>query len=363
MEYYRFRLQKYTPGSKISCPSCGRKRCAVKYIDTQGEISFPDEVCLCDHVNSCGYHYPPKEYFRDNPDVLKDLMEKENGTDNKGYLSNRHIKDTCSLAHAPPLKNTDGSESDSTAVSFIESDLVAKSMGAYHLNPLFRFLSGKFGHEETERIFRLYNVGTSHQWNGAMVYWYKDAAGNYRTGKVMGYDPDTGHRIKEPYNQVTWAHSLLKLPEFNMRLCLFGEHLLAVHTNKKVALVESEKTCLIASHFLSDYIWLATGGMKMGFKAEVMEALRGRDVTLFPDLGGYDEWSKHLPLMNSICRQVAISHYLEDIATDNQRAQGLDISDFLLQEEAKHEILNRMIQRNPALQLLIDKLNLELIED
>ena len=60
---------------------------------------------------------------------------------------------------------------------------------------------------------------------------------------------------------------------------------------------------------------------------------------------------------------MTVSHYLEDIATVEQREQGLDIGDFLLQEETKREILARMIQRYPALQLLIDKLDLELIED
>ena len=79
MTDYRFKLQKYTPGSKITCPKCHRKRCATRYVDTLGEITFPDEVCICDRINKCGYHYPPKEYFRDNPEVLKELMGKEHG--------------------------------------------------------------------------------------------------------------------------------------------------------------------------------------------------------------------------------------------------------------------------------------------
>lgn len=50
---------------------------------------------------------------------------------------------------------------------------------------------------KVEYIFRLYNVGTSHQWNGATIYWYRDILGNYRTGRVMGYDSTKGHRIKK----------------------------------------------------------------------------------------------------------------------------------------------------------------------
>lgn len=354
MTDYRFTLQKYTP--------CHRKRCATRYIDTLGEITFPNEVCICDHANSCGYHYPPKEYFRDNPEVLKGLMAKEHGDMGKNGKYNTMGIKTCDVSFSPNAPPVD-SVSEELPVSFVDSELANQTFGHYHLNPLFKFLATKFGDEEVERIFRLYNVGTSRQWNGSTVYWYRDIQGNYRTGKVMGYDLANGHRIKKPYNLVTWAHSLLKLPDFNMKLCLFGEHLLANCPNKKVAIVEAEKTCLIAIHFLPEYIWLATGGIKTGFKPEVMNVLAGREVVLFPDLGGYHDWNKHLPLLQCICQSVTVSHYLEDIATDEQREQGLDIGDFLLFEETKREILARMIQRNPALQLLIDKLDLELIED
>lgn len=44
MAEYRFSLQKYKRGSKLSCPKCGKKQCFVKYIDSQGEIIFPDYV-------------------------------------------------------------------------------------------------------------------------------------------------------------------------------------------------------------------------------------------------------------------------------------------------------------------------------
>jgi len=50
------------------------------------------------------------------------------------------------------------------------------------------------------------------------------------------------------------------------------------------------------------------------------------------------------------------------MATDEQREAGLDISDFLLMQETKQMILQRMIERNPALQVLIDKLQLELVD-
>ena len=71
MSEYRFHLQKYSYGSKISCPNCGKSRCFVRYVDEEGIIRFPDTVGKCDHENSCGYHYTPREYFHDHPETLQ----------------------------------------------------------------------------------------------------------------------------------------------------------------------------------------------------------------------------------------------------------------------------------------------------
>jgi len=53
-----------------ACPSCGKKRCFVRYIDEQGTMRFPSTVGKCDHEQSCGYHYTPREYFRDNSEAM-----------------------------------------------------------------------------------------------------------------------------------------------------------------------------------------------------------------------------------------------------------------------------------------------------
>ena len=69
MSEYRFHLQKYKVGNHYACPQCGRKRCFARYINEQGHITFPDNVGRCDHEQSCGYHYSPSDYFKDNPDA------------------------------------------------------------------------------------------------------------------------------------------------------------------------------------------------------------------------------------------------------------------------------------------------------
>lgn len=79
-------------------------------------------------------------------------------------------------------------------------------------------------------------------------------------------------------------------PEWRLAQCLFGEHLFQDKVNANVALVESEKTAVICSLLLPEYIWLATGG-KSPFNDRLM-ALKGRKATAFPDIDGYDEWRK-----------------------------------------------------------------------
>lgn len=98
--------------------------------------------------------------------------------------------------------------------------------------------------------------------------------------------------------------------------CLFGEHLLndKDKVNANVALVESEKTAVICSLLLPEHIWLATGG-KSQFNDRLM-LLKGRKVTAFSDIDGYDEWrkkAKNYPMLD-----ITISDILERNATPEQ---------------------------------------------
>ena len=350
MNGYRFHLQKYRPGSKTVCPECGRKSCFTRYIDEAGEISFPDSVGICDHINSCGYHYTPKEYFRDNPAVKERLnVQERNG---------------CTpMAARPEAKPQSKQE---PRISFLPFDWVEQSMRRYDINPLYRYFTKVMGKEDTDRLFRLYRIGSSRMWGGATVFWQIDRDDNVRAGKIMGYDAVTGHRIKEPFNQVSWVHSVRKVQDFRMKQCLFGEHLLsdssATMSAKPVAIVESEKTALVAAHFIPDFIWLATGGMHGCFNSGAMQVLHGREVVLFPDLKATEEWKQRLPMLESFCRRATCSDMLEKIATGAQREAGLDIADFLLMEDTPQMILQQMIERNPVLQTFIDTFGLELVD-
>ena len=104
----------------------------------------------------------------------------------------------------------------------------------------------------------------------------------------MQYNPHTGKRIKSGSGAIDWVHAKLKKSgvlsdDWELSQCLFGEHLLGLRPNDTVCLVESEKSAIIGSAVIPDYIWLATGG-KGNLKSDTCECLKGRNVILYPDL-------------------------------------------------------------------------------
>ena len=117
------------------------------------------------------------------------------------------------------------------------------------------------------------------------------------------------------------------------------------------------------THFISDFIWLVTGGMHGCLNKNAIKVLGGRDIILFPDLGATDKWKSKIPLLQSVCKRVVISNILEDNATDEQKTNGLDITDFLLMTETPQMALQRLIKQHPPLQHLIDSLGLVLVEE
>mgnify|MGYP006925657714 FL=1 len=126
--------------------------------------------------------------------------------------------------------------------------------------------------------------------------------------------------------------------------------------------------------------------------------MKGRNVMLYPDLGAFEKWSQKAQIINSLSPsntqkvgflspsgestrrgievgeglgvRCSISTLLEDEATDNDRANGLDIADFIIAEfkskKNTQEIqsffsptLQSMIEKNKAVLVLINGLQLE----
>lgn len=299
-------------------------------------MTFPEYVGRCDHEQKCGYHFTPKEYFEQHPDRKERLQEQTS---------------VAPRSYTPPLPT-----------SYMDKALVERSMSHYGENKLFQFLYSQLGESESLRLMKQYLVGTANHWPGSTVFWQTDANGRVRTGKIMLYNPSNGRRIKEPHNHITWVHSIMHKEGFNLKQCFFGEHLLPTNNIKPVTIVESEKSALIASSYLPQYLWIASGGKNGCFREENLSVLKGRNVVLFPDLGATDDWLAKISIMERIDITVKLFDYLEKNATLEQQKNGFDIADFLLEMKQPQAILQSMIAKNPALKLLIKELGLVLID-
>ena len=180
-----------------------------------------------------------------------------------------------------------------------------------------------------EGLVEQYQLGVTKA--GDVIFFQIDREGRCRTGKVMKYDPVTGHRIKDDSSicPVTWIHALMKrrglLPEeWALSQCLFGEHLLSRYPDRTVALVESEKTAVICAGFIPEYVWLATGGKTcLGNKLDV---LSGRKVVAYPDVDAYDYWRERLVDYPNII----VSDYLQKVTGSDPSSSHMDLADLIL---------------------------------
>lgn len=275
---YKYTLEKYTGrNSRYTCPACEEQHRFTRYIDTHTGEHLGHDVGRCNREVKCGYHKTPSQHFAENTTV-----------GNSKYQIPNPITANPKREIPNPISGNSKREIPNPNVVTYDFQLTT-TLKDYDDNHLVRFLIGRLGVEAVQSLLQQYRVGTHHHWRGSTVFWYIDAQQRIHSGKVMLYNSVDGKRVKQPFNHVTWMHSLLKKEGYTRKPCLFGEHLLH-NTVLPVSIVESEKTALIAAHYLPQSIWLATGGISSMNIAHAKEVLRGRKVTLFPDEGGYDKW-------------------------------------------------------------------------
>jgi len=314
-----YSLQKYKgKNTRHDCPSCGQKQSFTLYLDSNTNKPIHRTVGKCNRESKCGYHYTPKQYFIDNPMLQSSSMFPNS-------VSPR-------ILHTPsPLERAgvrSGGLVGSIPFSFIEKS------ASYRSN-FVRFLCEILTEKQIEFVAEHYALGATK--NKEVIFWQIDIQGKVRTGKIMQYNPETGRRLKHESGAIDWVHNKLKksgtLSEnFNLQQCFFGEHLLKLYPDKPVAIVESEKSALIASAVFPDLIWLAAGNLN-GLSLEKCQVLKGRNVTLFPDLGGFEKWADKARIIEKECNcKINISTLLEDIATPVAKANGFDIADYLIEE-------------------------------
>lgn len=304
---------------KVICPACG-KRTFVLYVDSDGK-SLNDDVGKCDRADKCNYHYTPREYFRDKGislDTLKTRRQPISRHRTHGHDKPIYMK--------PTLLKESMSPGDNNLVTFLHS--VFKAPGS---------------DQRITDIINMYYIGNnSDKWPGATVFWRIDQYGNIHSGKIMQYDPHTGKRVKEPFNKVTWMHTMIGDKDFKIRPCLYGQHLIdGIDQIDKYIVVESEKTAILLTMAFDDAIGIATGGCE-AFKKESCQALKDHDIFVIPDNGKYREWSKVAREIAPLCHSIRVL----DIMEFNARKDGDDIGDLIVELWSKnsHMILADMLK-------------------
>ena len=301
-----YQLKKYA-GRKDICPSCGQ-RSFTPYVDEDGN-SLDVNVGRCDRESKCGYHYAPKQFFIEHPDI-----SIEDWRDTKP----RHIN-----LNVPKKK-----------LCFIPMELIDRSISAERNSALQVFFKTHLNIADANLLdlsAEEYNVGLTKE--GATIFPQIDINGNCRTAKIMRYDSTTGHRLKGQAGAIDWVHSRMKksgdLPQdWELTQCLFGEHLLTKHPEQPVAVVEAEKTAFICSAFCPDFVWVATGGKSQ--LNERLNILKGRKIVVFPDVDGYDEWCQQIEQFPNL--DIQVSNLVESEATEEQRASQIDLADIIIAE-------------------------------
>lgn len=344
---YRYSYEK---NKKHLCPSCNKKT-FVRFIDnTTGEY-LPGIYGRCDREGNCTYVLHPV-----NDGYAKHMLDQEQGEAAKWTLQKPAFK-------PPPIKPK----------VYIPNALVTKSKASYKENVFVNNLLKTLPSQLVADTMALYQIGSSDRWKGSTVFWFIDSMNRVCAGQSKLFD-GTNHTVKyldkkqqkkscTTYITATIKYNLEKngepvprwLADYNNQddkvTCLYGEHLLNHFPNKIIALVEAPKTAIIASMYFSQFLWLAVGGLSY-LTIERVKVLKGRNVILFPDIGkviegkktAFERWNDKAKEFAHIAK-FKVSDYLEMIATDKERNEGLDLADWLINVDYLEFIKSNTEQR------------------
>ncbi|TYB74504.1 hypothetical protein ES676_07485 [Bizionia saleffrena] len=358
MERFKYSLDKSS--KKYVCPDCNKKT-FVYYVDTETGNYLADNYGRCDRENNCGYHKAPskgkKAYLIPFLSLVSISVKAFKLTDLNGvisvipksqileqntkncFITEWYLKTSTINYFSNEIKyfNIDNVSLINEAKTILKCEPKKPSFHKLELlndmffgNPvsdnLTEFLKTIFTKDEVANaVLNYYLSGANFFWNNATVFWQIDNKEQLRGAKIMLYNSATGSRVKKPYSHINWLHKAIKEPDFILNQCLFGLHLINEDYQKDIAIVESEKTAIVMSIILPDFIWLATGS-KCNFKFDLLKPLKNRNCFAFPDKGEYDNWNNKAIELNKLGFKIAVSNIIEQ--TDFEA--GFDLADYYL---------------------------------
>lgn len=372
-------LLKYAgKATRFTCPACKTPHSFTRYIDGETHQPIHPTVGRCNREIKCGYHYTPRQYFADlrnqnvplpnnhpqgtsHPNLPSPISHHHKAPHHNLQSTGPHPKRSNSAPtqiipqsqpqsqpHSqsqpqpqfkpqskpqPQFQPQPQPNQPEKPADFIPRNYLKRSLS---LNSNFvRFLCKYFTDVQIAEAANNYLLGATR--NKEVIFWQVDIHGKVRTGKIMQYNPQTGRRIKTGYGGINWVHNKLKksnpaYTHFNLSQCYFGEHLLRLYPDKPVAIVEAEKTAVIASMIIPNYNWLAAGNLN-GLTVEKSRALRDRTVILYPDAGCYNHWLRKAEQINQqLSLRLTVSNFPENFATPQQIHDGYDLADYILEQ-------------------------------
>jgi hypothetical protein len=322
---------EYSNDRRIDCPMCGKKGKFSACKDKSTGQLAPLEYGIC---SSCGkYKLPPENYL-------------------SGGSSSTIYEDE--------------------TIAYYEADTIDPSLAErfYHStvnNTFVTCLENIFGAEKVKRAVELYHIGRFDDNGIVFPYYYTDS--HLCSAKIIFYDNNL-HRIRDGKKSFPrWLHNLkytndagvlydyndydieingtdcIETPSpFDLKLSLFGHNQIINHREKPICLVESEKTALIMSIVMPNFIWVASGGKTL-IQDYKFNYFTGRKCYAFPDLSPddnvYKYWSDKFDFYNrKFGYDISLVDYYQEYYLHDQNR----ITKF---KNRKHDVVDFVLKVKP----------------
>ena len=316
-------LEKYRgTKSRHTCPACNNKNQFTRFVDDAGNY-IGDDVGICNRASKCGYRYTAKQFFADNPTVS-----------NSKPKARRTGRFDVNASQPATASNVQLERKSFDVIAF---ESFKTTLGSYDQNNFVQFLFNLFPNalEEIQDILKMYFVGSVADYRGNYTCFPSvDAQNRICRAKLIRFSADTGKRLKGQFDTSSLPAKLKLKEDFQYKQIFFGEHLLSKFPDKAIAVVEAEKTAIIASICFPEFVWLGCNS-KSWLKVERLKRLGNRQIILYPDADGYALWQG---IAQDAARQglnVKVSNLIETRATDEQRAGGYDLADYLTRQQSE----------------------------
>ena len=304
-----------------------------------------------------------------------------------GFIFTPKHEHNSSSARIGSVKNVPNVSQKHSMRQFVEESVWQATLQYTKASNFAQYMTRIFGSDFREHL-DIWGVGGD-VWL-ATVWNYFDWQGRCCAVKTMPYNPKTGKRIKEGLSwrdgktkEIITASAINGLRvDFcasdncsrfawftktkGYELCLYGEQWLTVKPEATVILVESEKTAVVGSFVIPDFVWIASGGTS-GLTKEKARPLKGRTVLVCFDAEerAVERAQKNVEVLRSIGASAmaqlngkAIIYHL----LGEETANGKDIADELIEyfcQEQRDESNNNDENSKVALPDWIDRYEFE----